>query len=300
MVSKKHIFDRFSSNLAKVFPGAAGQYACPLTLRLFGQEDIDQLSFEHCIPNGLGPKRFVLTEEKANNSAGSDIDAHLHRMIGHLEFIRDAVGSVTVRMQTGEVEVGADFTRDTSGDSVKNDLRIDASRSDPKAIETAQQAAERGDYPSELRLRLHSNHSFVDRRAKIALIKTAYLMMFRELGYSLILHPSFQPIRQQIANPSDDILPVDKIAIVVKENLPQPVFWVKEPEHLFAYGYDFALQKNANAKPTGFRVFLPCSTQSAEHWRTAQPINHQYGFLRPDIDYIENPQTWIENTEIVS
>lgn len=295
MPSKQRIFDRYSENLAKFASQFQGRYACPLTLQLFEESNLDALSLEHCIPDGLGDDYFVLTDKKANNLAGSELDTHLHRMLRHIEFFRDGVGEIPIRMRIGDSVVGATFTRDMTTAKPHSHFQIETKTSNPKEIEEAQQTAAGGEFPREMPLFFHPNNRFDDRRAKVALLKAAYLMLFRELGYSLILHPAFQSVRRQIAEPDEDILPVSTLVVAVRECLPRPIFWVKEPADLFAFGCEFSITKGENSNPTLFRVLLPCSQHSANCWRKTSKGNHVYCFLRQDIDYIVNPRVWIEN-----
>lgn len=293
MASKQTIFARYSTNLAKLDSSLMGKYACPLTLRLFDEGSLGSLSLEHCIPNRLGKSCFVLTEKKANNSAGREIDAHLHRMLKQIEFFRDGVGTAAVRLRMGDSILGATFSQNVVGDSRQCNFQIETRTSNPSEIEASQLAAERGELPNEIPVYFHPNDSFDQRRAYIALLKSAYLVYFYRLGYSFILNPVFQQIRHQITHPEKDILPMPKIVVAVKENLPSDLFWVKEPEELFAFGCELSLSKTATSSTSLFRVFLPCSNGSTEGWRTVESGNQTYSFIPDDIDYIEDPRIWI-------
>jgi len=294
MPSKRIIFARYSTNLEKLDSQLQGKYACPLTLRLFDEASLDKLSLEHCIPNGLGKPCFVLTDIKANNSSGSEIDAHLHRMVKHIELLRDGVGTAATRLKMGNAMVGATFSQSMIGELQHIHFQIEKKTSDPREIESLQRAAELGELPSEMSLFFHPIDNFDQRRAYIALLKAAYLVLFYRLGYSFILNPVFQQIRHQITNPEEDILPMPKIVIVAKENLPGDLFWVKEPKELFAFGCELSLSKTVTSNMSLFRVFLPCSHGSTEAWRTVESGDQTYSFIPGDIDYIENPRVWIE------
>ncbi len=293
MAKKEAIFDRYAANLAKVHPELEGTYRCPLTLRDFSKDQIDELSREHCIPAGLGPERIVLTDERANNEAGSKIEASLHRWIRYIEFCRDGVGAYPLRMSMGDAELGVTFTRD---EETGMHFQIEKTVSNPQHIADAQKAAEKGNLPETMPLRFHRNDGFNERYAKIALLKAAYLMLFRQLGYSLILHRAFDPVRGQIREPSDSILPVEKLVLIVNGSLPRPLFWVHKPEYLFAWGYEFHVTKDENAQPTICRVCLPCSPYSASCWADIEKEQQvSFRFPRTDVDYLSNPREWISD-----
>ena len=215
-------------------------------------------------------------------------------MLRHIEFFRDGTGEAAVRLEMGAAVVGATFSRDLGGDTHHSHFQIEIRTSNPSEIEASRLAGERGELPSEMTIRFHSRDQFDRRRANIALLKSAYLMLFYRLGYSFIMNPVFQQVRRQIANPEDDILPMSKIVVAANEELPSELFWVKEPEELFAFGCQLSLSKGTSDKRTLFRAVLPCSQSSTEGWRRVERSNQTYCFISSEIDYIENPRVWIE------
>jgi hypothetical protein len=55
-------------------------YGCPLCLRLFCRDHIDQLSLDHVPPKSVGSKLKVLTCKCCNSRAGNELDAHAHQV----------------------------------------------------------------------------------------------------------------------------------------------------------------------------------------------------------------------------
>jgi hypothetical protein len=50
-------------------------------------------------------------------------------------------------------------------------------------------------------IKLDMSEGYVPLRSAVALIRSAYLLMFRSFGYRYVLNASAQPIREQVANP---------------------------------------------------------------------------------------------------
>src|SRR5262249_7860134 len=54
------------------------------------------------------------------------------------------------------------------------------------------------------------------RKSHVALLRIGFLMMFRQYGYTYVLHPNLDQVRQQLLNPDQEIIPLP-IAVDVPE-----------------------------------------------------------------------------------
>lgn len=302
MADKYAIFDRFANSLERYVPAYGGRYGCPLSMSLCQREAIDtgDLTEEHCIPRGLGKKVSVLTAKHANNAAGADIDAHLHRTIKHDEVFRDAVGSLRGRFVYENYEVDVDFTREVTDAGPHRHFRIsgDRKRSDHRQVaamqEFAKQAAESKSIDEQMTFKLHP-HSFGDRRlARVALLKAGYLLLFRQFGYPYILDELLNSVRQQISKPDRDVLPLSKIVYEMKpEDYREQTLLVTEPEEFTAYVVGLELQKEERATPRHFGVILPATPRTFDVWKDAEARTLTVALIRSDVDYVANPRPFI-------
>jgi hypothetical protein len=293
MPDKYAIFDRFASSLTRIDPTYGGQYGCPLTMSRFERTAIadETLTLEHCIPNGLGAKKYVLTAKAANNEAGAVVDAELHKMIYHDEFFREGIGTLTIRMNMGGHEVGAEFTRQVDGDVIKNQLKVIAERSNPQNLISSHEWAKSMTAKDEIPLNFHPNESPDKELARVAILKAGYLCLFHRLGYAYILDAVLNAVRQQILSPSEPILPLGKIVFEMKpEEYRDDVLMITEPERLMSFVIGLKLRKDAKATPRYFGVILPWSVKAYGNWAQATRQTLKMGVLHKGIDFIANPQ----------
>ena len=296
MVSKHTIYDRFSSSLLRFCPQYGRRYGCPLTRQVFERSAIDdnRLSLEHCIPKGLGNNAYVLTAKSANNCAGAELESHLHRMLRHDEFFGQGVGTLSVRMEFGDAIVGADFTRSVASGHVNSDFQIVRERSNPVHLEQSEEWLKRCAGKEEIPIQLRPNDHFDRRLARIALLKAGYLLAFRRFGYPYILDSALNPVRDQILNPQEELIPLDKAVFEVKPgDYIDGILIVKKPVRMLAYIVHLRLRKGTEAAPRFFGVVLPATPAGYDHWIGAEAQSLQLGVVQRDIDFIENPQSFI-------
>ncbi len=292
MPNKYAIFDRFAGSLKQIHPEYGGRYGCPLTMKLFEKSAIDEktLTLEHCIPAGLGAKKYVLTAKAANNEAGTEIDAELHKLIYHDEFFRDGIGAMTVRMNMGGHEVGAEFTRQANGDTISNQLQIVAERSNPANLIASQEWAKGMSTNDQITLNFHPNERPDKALARVALLKAGYLCLFHRVGYPYIVDEVLNAVRQQILTPSEQILPLGKIVFEMKpEEYRGDILMITEPEELMSFVVGIKLRKDAKATPRYFGVILPWSVKAYGNWAAATKQTLKMHTLQKGIDFIANP-----------
>ena len=197
--SARRLFSRVSEDLATIKSEYRGLVGCPLCLRLFAEEEIDlkppELTEEHIIPGELGGKIITLTCKNCNNIHGSEIDAHLIQMLRS----RDSIEGLSDRPFRGRIEIG--------GVSVPTNIDWKASvgkmttfklRRFKPTVHEAIRSQLRGRNVKAINVTL--NFDFIPGRADLALLRIAYLTMFREFGYRYILSPAASVIRDVISS----------------------------------------------------------------------------------------------------
>ena len=190
---KKVLFERFrkSLNAAGLSVEHEGCLICPLCWR---ETHYDLLSLEHFIPGSVGGKRCVLTCEECNSSHGSRLDAHLSKF----QAVRDAFeGRGTI---PGELKMhGHRATINIQWGSGHKNIDIVRKASDPAAIAAMQNSAQSGDI-GEMGLTL--NYGYSKDGFQTALLRCAYLAIFKCYGYEYARHEVVQVIRRRISDPS--------------------------------------------------------------------------------------------------
>jgi HNH endonuclease len=185
-------------------PGAPRLYCCPLCVRGFDAPSAEALSFEHVPPKSVGGKPLVLTCRKCNSTHGSDLDAHIK------------TGRDLGEILEGKRPTWARLRRGDSAMAVKATLGADAislvevaGKSNPTARDALASHLEglvgTNATGSEFNLEFSIRHD--EWRERIGWLRVAYLYLFALLGYSFILRPELNPIREQFRNPAERIVP---------------------------------------------------------------------------------------------
>ena len=173
-------------------------YGCPLCLRLFRQDQIDQLTLDHVPPKSLGGKLKVLTCTACNSTAGAELDVHAHR----LDVFRRIVAGEPYRPVTARLTFeGVTVNVEMRSDGALNDIRVLArnNRRDVPGQFAATFEAQAGD-GSEINLVLPTL-KVSERPAMISYLRAGYLAAFAVFGYSAVARRSYDRIRQQIREP---------------------------------------------------------------------------------------------------
>lgn len=214
---RKRIFGVYSNNLnllikenilTNVRPKYKVTYICPICLSHFSEMDLDQsksnpLTLEDVPPKSLGGKANVLTCKSCNNKCGADVDYHLSRQMTELdrrefrpgiEF--DAHFEKDGRTIQGRVIVGIDGEIKVIHTEINNH---------PKKLEEHVTTTKGGDGVYIKYRKTNVN----PRQIQLALLKTSYLLAFQKYGYSFILDPVYDQVREQLLNADKAIYPLD-------------------------------------------------------------------------------------------
>lgn len=183
-------------------------YICPVCIRQFGVDALDQasknpLTLEDAPPKSLGGKANVLTCRECNNIAGQQIDWHLSQRMNEL----DQHGFVP------GVEFHPEF--DHNGLIVQGAIKVSAEG------EIVVNHAKKKNHPENLKdyvastgaddvINIKFRDSKVDTfRLQLALLKSAYLLTFEKFGYSFLLNHAYDRLRDQLRSPEMQIYPVE-------------------------------------------------------------------------------------------
>lgn len=182
--------------LRRACPAAPEVYGCPICLT--GFDSPEDLTLEDVPPQSIGGKPLVLTCSRCNHTSGHELDVHIKLGLDLQEFAagkRPLDARLTQFGQTVTAEARID------GDNVQ--LLGVRQRTDPKAhaawtagLESASAA---GSFDWDVTVDFKTSHNA--RRETVAWLRVGYLYAFAALGYTFVMRPELDPVRQQILRP---------------------------------------------------------------------------------------------------
>ena len=191
------MFEYLRLDISRVSNTSPQDIPCPLCLTPMSLEWIDlpepRVTKEHIIPDELGGTTTTLTCKDCNNNHGTQLDSHLIQMIR----CTDSLSGDGIRLLSGRlglagkrVPVDIDWKVPTGTTEFKmrpNDPALPAQihqfmSKEPDTIE------------------IEVNLKYIPCRASLAILRIAYLAMFKCMGYSYILSPAADRVRQTIIN----------------------------------------------------------------------------------------------------
>ena len=188
---------RYEADLLRLRPKAKRGFVCPICLKFFARTEnlAEDVAIEHIVPKALAGGVTTLTCRKCNNTAGTKLDRHL-------------VQRVRVEGRKKPILAGARFCGTSFRvevhlpESADNAIRVYGIRkqSHPREIDKFGRLLSEGVWDGqELKLDLELGYEPV--RSRAALLRSAYLLMFRVFGYRYVFDRSAAVIRKSITEP---------------------------------------------------------------------------------------------------
>jgi hypothetical protein len=175
-------------------------FVCPLCLKHFTANQIQELSKEHVPPSKMGGTVQTLTCSRCNNDQGSKLESKVLDYLKLGLFWQRKID--TPPKLNFAVSAGQDPDTKISVDLKHNSINFNSSRSNPSNVEAfAKRISERKPRSFTLNYTVHFNAGMV------GFLRMAYLQIFSLLGYSAILHKNYTPIRRQINKPVPLLFP---------------------------------------------------------------------------------------------
>ncbi len=226
---------RFAANLAAFRPDLAGRFACPLCWRLFAETDTALLSIEHAVPYSVGGRIEVVTCKSCNNTMGSLIDAQLKRQIEMQAYFDGKLSSpVRNRVFASGLSATADVTIQNDGDTLIVDVALLRELSNPQHFDSVLATA--AQTPAPLGFDLDSRAKPDVRKARLALLKSAYLLMFHYFGYAYVAADPAKIVHQQLTHAQDDIIPLSVAVCPIPDtHTIAGVAVITQPVHLSCF-----------------------------------------------------------------
>ncbi len=187
------IFAELSEDLGRMTTNSSNSVLCPLCLQAYSEDAIDleepELTEEHIIPESLGGKLVTLSCKSCNSTHGSKLDAHLVQMVRSQNSLA-GLGTVPLKGRIGIA--GNQFP--AQFDVRSRTFRVGGGS--PAVIDEVNGMFQKGSIES---MDLNFSLGYIPDRAYLALLRIAYLAIFRELGYRYILSPAAGVVREIIS-----------------------------------------------------------------------------------------------------
>lgn len=203
-------------------------YICPLCLKAYAIGNTE-LSLEHVPPESVGGKPISVTCKACNSNCGADIDVCL---TNELEIVHNLNHLDTIPQKSRLAFNGTEINAQTTFSQEDGfTFMISPDNNNPSNFEDFMTEAKniKDGYRIKVTSKITNRKRNYDL-ANIALLKSAYLMAFHELGYMYVLNANTNIIRDQIQNPKKNV--IGNAFIIdnkndVLENLPDGVYYAQ-------------------------------------------------------------------------
>jgi hypothetical protein len=304
-------FDVYATNLTLCKPEAQGIFVCPFCRRCFRKEDAShkppQIIFAHCVPSSLGGRLTALACAECDNRAGYEIDVHLANRLETDSFFRgESPDERRVWLTAAGQRVRANYriTKDSTG-LFKQDIVLDAKRSAPGQCEELRAALESGAaLRHPLRLTERMRMTFNMDISRIAMLRAAFLFMFRSFGYAYVLHENLNRLREQFVRPRDAIIPGRPIIGLVPDSiLTNSVCLITSPEAFRAFLVILSFRTDGGTQLTQ-GIIMPGLGPDADsvyerirdHQVTNDSLALRYASIDSQLGRLADPErTWLAN-----
>lgn len=183
-------------------------FICPICLKAIELSKIkedklnDVISLEDVPPKSIGGKPNLITCKKCNNSCGHDIDVYLQN---ELKYIEDLKSKKDKKAKVSSEEISLNATFSLNDDN--SIALIIKKENNPNNVQAYFDHIKKSWANTTINVQISlSDVKRNKESANIALLKSAYLLAFKKLGYIYILNSNLSVVREQILNPNDKIL----------------------------------------------------------------------------------------------
>jgi len=205
---KEEIFNVYSKNfnlvvnrINKKNTSKFELYVCPLCRMHFDRTGLNSvgdnyLTIEHIPPKSVGGTDIILTCKKCNNDHGSKLDSQLDSKIKLDKFpSKFYQAQISASFNLNDGILGNGYVKvDAEG---KFNLVIQENRTNPKYHHEFKEVIIDGKKADSLSF---SIKGYDKKRANISILRAAYLLAFKKLGYGFMLSRNSDIPRQIIAN----------------------------------------------------------------------------------------------------
>jgi hypothetical protein len=311
---RKVLFDTYSKNFSLVRKRytwssvISEEYnkavICPVCLNFHSENklihtSVNPLTIEHLPPEALGGKPLILTCKDCNSTSGHTLDTSLIEYYKVNPFLKledkskVKIPATTFKSTDKKILTSSATLEYQADNTLFFKLNIDKGSYREKIFETI---------PSFKEVKVDFVfHTPPIKFIQIALLRVAYLIAFSKFGNAFILNKVYNGIRQQILQPTSDVL--SAYGAIKSELIPCPagIYKINAPVELEGYFVVFTITYNKKEFKNG--VFLPSPyIDSVEYYErfnehTNSKMNLKFSdFL--DVDYLTDSKYAFGGVEV--
>lgn len=242
------LFEIGAAALERVL-GVNDVYACPLCLDAHSRECLamtePHLTIEDVPPKSVGGRPLVLTCKTCNNEAGTKLDAKLAERADLMRALKGEKATRPPKL-TATFAVGPD----------RNEVQLSGLPGPGPSIRFHAEAVRRklGGPAQATKVTIPLN----DRQVQLSMLRAAFLGAFAQLGYRYALCSQLDVVRQQLAEPDDQVIG-QWVFYLVDPAMRRERFFMEivEPVPCLAALWDgFAVFLPVHESPAGWESFV--------------------------------------------
>lgn len=267
------LLTRYEADLMRFVKGTERGFLCPICLRFYSRSEdhTENISIEHIVPSALGGTATTLTCRQCNNTAGSQLESHLIQRVQ----VEGGMKPIDARVEFCGTAFRAEVhLPNSTGHAIE--LAGIQKQSDPREIAKFGNLLSEGIWDGQ-NLKLDLELGYAPLRSLAALVRSAYLLMFRLFGYRYVFDRSAAVIRQSIAEP---LVETDVLKGVLWRGSFRPpaetsVSIVTEPKEFRSYMIFLTLDENHEHVSA---ITLPPPNTGAEFFHTLGKVGNPTTF----------------------
>lgn len=244
-------------------------YICPLCLQIFDENALEQtsknpLTIEHVPPKNCGGKDLVLTCKKCNNNDGANFDSQLKTMNEAkkiLSFTENAELRTSI-MLNGKARIGSKFKFFKNN---KFGLIMDPNKTNPKHLDSIHDFINHKYKAWEFEFKIQMPNM---DKAGISLLRSAYLLMFKKIGYRYIMNSEI--IRRWIWNYDSNPKPFNGIYCMGNEDNYLGINKIDEPDWLKGR-FLVVIKYKTDIENTNYGLLLPGNKNERIDYENLKP-----------------------------
>jgi hypothetical protein len=204
---KKNALAGFAESLTLFDPSVKDVFRCPACLTDFPVSNVSDVTVAHIIPQAAGGKLSTWLCKTCNNTFGAQQDRWLGeharlRTMDSASILDTKIKNPTFRI--GDLDLAGIVEEGPDGGL---NAYIHSTRNSPEKLKRLEEEIRKYRLTGESSITLTIPLLAKKFEVGVGYLTSAYLLWFRHLGYSFALQSHLDPIREQIANPSVEVIP---------------------------------------------------------------------------------------------
>lgn len=213
----------FAEKLESFYSECSGSFMCPTCLRTIAITQTEQITEAHILPRAAGGTLTTLLCKACNSDFGRQQDKWFGE---HLLLVKSRKHPIEVARKPNHFfidgnRVGGWYEAGPNG-PLKFYIQVD--KTSPKSFEAVMRRASELRGGGRMKIAIPKPPLFKNQRlVNVGFLTAAYLLWFKKVGYSFVLQAHLDRVREQIRNPSQEIIPIFS-AIAKNTEVNQP--WI--------------------------------------------------------------------------